>query len=221
MLTFYLKKFSLKSFFQLQLAAKVCCCFTVLLTHSAKTSTVIWRSWFFTNWTSFSDFSLPSFSSFLFGLGFVELLSIGYLSWVHDSETVVLEPKADVEAITSSPSRLGEERQAWVHDCLEFMSVLQILLWLSSCTKQVNQRNVLATDQQLLIAARRIMENIYKKTTEKLWLYEHSGCSILVESSSTQKILLGSISIVMIDFTKQYFFEKVFFTLKKSSWLSW
>ena len=221
MLTFYLKKFSLKSFFQLQLAAKVCCCFTVLLTHSAKTSTVIWRSWFFTNWTSFSDFSLPSFSSFLFGLGFVELLSIGYLSWVHDSETVVLEPKADVEAITSSPSRLGEERQAWVHDCLEFMSVLQILLWLSSCTKQVNQRNVLATDQQLLIAARRIMENIYKKTTEKLWLYEHSGCSIIVESSSTQKILLGSISIVMIDFTKQYFFEKVFFTLKKSSWLSW
>lgn len=221
MLTFYLKKFSLKSFFQLQLAAKVCCCFTVLLTHSAKTSTVIWRSWFFTNWTSFSDFSLPSFSSFPFGLGFVELLSIGYLSWVHDSETVVLEPKADVEAITSSPSRLGEERQAWVHDCLEFMSVLQILLWLSSCTKQVNQRNVLATDQQLLIAARRIMENIYKKTTEKLWLYEHSGCSILVESSSTQKILLGSISIVMIDFTKQYFFEKVFFTLKKSSWLSW
>lgn len=221
MLTYYLKKFSLKSFFQLQLAAKVCCCFTVLLTHSAKTSTVIWRSWFFTNWTSFSDFSLPSFSSFLFGLGFVELLSIGYLSWVHDSETVVLEPKADVEAITSSPSRLGEERQAWVHDCLEFMSVLQILLWLSSCTKQVNQRNVLATDQQLLIAARRIMENIYKKTTEKLWLYEHSGCSILVESSSTQKILLGSISIVMIDFTKQYFFEKVFFTLKKSSWLSW
>lgn len=221
MLTFYLKKFSLKSFFQLQLAAKVCCCFTVLLTHSAKTSTVIWRSWFFTNWTSFSDFSLPSFSSFLFGLGFVELLSIGYLSWVHDSETVVLEPKADVEAITSSPSHLGEERQAWVHDCLEFMSVLQILLWLSSCTKQVNQRNVLATDQQLLIAARRIMENIYKKTTEKLWLYEHSGCSILVESSSTQKILLGSISIVMIDFTKQYFFEKVFFTLKKSSWLSW
>lgn len=221
MLTFYLKKFSLKSFFQLQLAAKVCCSFTVLLTHSAKTSTVIWRSWFFTNWTSFSDFSLPSFSSFLFGLGFVELLSIGYLSWVHDSETVVLEPKADVEAITSSPSRLGKERQAWVHDCLEFMSVLQILLWLSSCTKQVNQRNVLATDQQLLIAARRIMENIYKKTTEKLWLYEHSGCSILVESSSTQKILLGSISIVMIDFTKQYFFEKVFFTLKKSSWLSW
>lgn len=221
MLTYYLKKFSLKSFFQLQLAAKVCCCFTVLLTHSAKTSTVIWRSWFFTNWTSFSDFSLPSFSSFLFGLGFVELLSIGYLSWVHDSETVVLEPKADVEAITSSPSRLGEERQAWVHDCLEFMSVLQILLWLSSCTKQVNQRNVLATDQQLLIAARRIMENIYKKTTEKLWLYEHSGCSIIVESSSTQKILLGSISIVMIDFTKQYFFEKVFFTLKKSSWLSW
>lgn len=221
MLTYYLKKFSLKSFFQLQLAAKVCCCFTVLLTHSAKTSTVIWRSWFFTNWTSFSDFSLPSFSSFLFGLGFVELLSIGYLSWVHDSETVVLEPKADVEAITSSPSRLGEERQAWVHDCLEFMSVLQILLWLSSCTKQVNQRNVLATDQQLLIAARRIMENIYKKTTEKLWLYEHSGCSTLVESSSTQKILLGSISIVMIDFTKQYFFEKVFFTLKKSSWLSW
>lgn len=221
MLTYYLKKFSLKSFFQLQLAAKVCCCFTVLLTHSAKTSTVIWRSWFFTNWTSFSDFSLPSFSSFLFGLGFVELLSIGYLSWVHDSETVVLEPKTDVEAITSSPSRLGEERQAWVHDCLEFMSVLQILLWLSSCTKQVNQRNVLATDQQLLIAARRIMENIYKKTTEKLWLYEHSGCSILVESSSTQKILLGSISIVMIDFTKQYFFEKVFFTLKKSSWLSW
>ena len=221
MLTFYLKKFSLKSFFQLQLAAKVCCSFTVLLTHSAKTSTVIWRSWFFTNWTSFSDFSLPSFSSFLFGLGFVELLSIGYLSWVHDSETVVLEPKADVEAITSSPSRLGEERQAWVHDCLEFMSVLQILLWLSSCTKQVNQRNVLATDQQLLIAARRIMENIYKKTTEKLWLYEHSGCSIIVESSSTQKILLGSISIVMIDFTKQYFFEKVFFTLKKSSWLSW
>lgn len=221
MLTYYLRKFSLKSFFQLQLAAKVCCCFTVLLTHSAKTSTVIWRSWFFTNWTSFSDFSLPSFSSFLFGLGFVELLSIGYLSWVHDSETVVLEPKADVEAITSSPSRLGEERQAWVHDCLEFMSVLQILLWLSSCTKQVNQRNVLATDQQLLIAARRIMENIYKKTTEKLWLYEHSGCSIIVESSSTQKILLGSISIVMIDFTKQYFFEKVFFTLKKSSWLSW
>lgn len=221
MLTYYLKKFSLKSFFQLQLAAKVCCCFTVLLTHSAKTSTVIWRSWFFTNWTSFSDFSLPSFSSFLFGLGFVELLSIGYLSWVHDSETVVLEPKADVEAITSSPSRLGEERQAWVHDCLEFMSVLQILLWLSSCTKQVNQRNVLATDQQLLIAARRIMENIYKKTTEKLWLYEHSGCSIIVESSSTQKILLGSISIVMIDFTKQYFFEKLFFTLKKSSWLSW
>lgn len=221
MLTYYLKKFSLKSFFQLQLAAKVCCCFTVLLTHSAKTSTVIWRSWFFTNWTSFSDFSLPSFSSFLFGLGFVELLSIGYLSWVHDSETVVLEPKADVEAITSSPSHLGEERQAWVHDCLEFMSVLQILLWLSSCTKQVNQRNVLATDQQLLIAARRIMENIYKKTTEKLWLYEHSGCSIIVESSSTQKILLGSISIVMIDFTKQYFFEKVFFTLKKSSWLSW
>ena len=221
MLTYYLKKFSLKSFFQLQLAAKVCCCFTVLLTHSAKTSTVIWRSWFFTNWTSFSDFSLPSFSSFLFGLGFVELLSIGYLSWVHDSETVVLEPKADVEAITSSPSRLDEERQAWVHDCLEFMSVLQILLWLSSCTKQVNQRNVLATDQQLLIAARRIMENIYKKTTEKLWLYEHSGCSIIVESSSTQKILLGSISIVMIDFTKQYFFEKVFFTLKKSSWLSW
>lgn len=221
MLTYYLKKFSLKSFFQLQLAAKVCCCFTVLLTHSAKTSTVIWRSWFFTNWTSFSDFSLPSFSSFLFGLGFVELLSIGYLSWVHDSETVVLEPKADVEAITSSPSRLGEERQAWVHDCLEFMSVLQILLWLSSCTKQVNQRNLLATDQQLLIAARRIMENIYKKTTEKLWLYEHSGCSIIVESSSTQKILLGSISIVMIDFTKQYFFEKVFFTLKKSSWLSW
>ena len=221
MLTYYLKKFSLKSFFQLQLAAKVCCSFTVLLTHSAKTSTVIWRSWFFTNWTSFSDFSLPSFSSFLFGLGFVELLSIGYLSWVHDSETVVLEPKADVEAITSSPSRLGKERQAWVHDCLEFMSVLQILLWLSSCTKQVNQRNVLATDQQLLIAARRIMENIYKKTTEKLWLYEHSGCSIIVESSSTQKILLGSISIVMIDFTKQYFFEKVFFTLKKSSWLSW
>lgn len=221
MLTYYLKKFSLKSFFQLQLAAKVCCCFTVLLTHSAKTSTVIWRSWFFTNWTSFSDFSLPSFSSFLFGLGFVELLSIGYLSWVHDSETVVLEPKADVEAITSSPSHLGEERQAWVHDCLEFMSVLQILLWLSSCTKQVNQRNVLATDQQLLIAARRIMENIYKKTTEKLWLYEHSGCSIIVESSSTQKILLGSISIVMIDFTKQYFFERVFFTLKKSSWLSW
>lgn len=163
MFTYYLRKFSLKSFFQLQLAAKVCCCFTVLLTHSAKTSTVIWRSWFFTNWTSFSDFSLPSFSSFLFGLGFVELLSIGYLSWVHDSEIVVLEPKADVEAITSSPSRLGEERQAWVHDCLEFMSVLQILLWLSSCTKQVNQRNVLATDQQLLIAARRIMENIYKK----------------------------------------------------------
>ena len=178
MLTYYLRKFSLKSFFQLQLAAKVCCCFTELLTHSAKTSTVIWRSWFFTNWTSFSDFSLPSFSSFLFGLGFVELLSIGYLSWVHDSETVVLEPKADVEAITSSPSRLGEEPQAWVHDCLEFMSVLQILLWLSSCTKQVNQRNVLAKNhwETLVVWTLRLLYTCWVILNSKNIIRKHFHC---------------------------------------------